>query len=294
MSHVATGIVQRRVVGSTTSKAVLMFMAASASDDGTGIWTSKPNMAADLEMNKRTVQRAVDALLTSRLISEVGKRKCKNGYTVEYKINLGVVQKLPSTRKDDDFPTGDRLSPLPQDIGGDRVSPVTERHLTGDRVTPQEVTECHPNHTGTIQEPIAADAAQYLDFDFDGFLKSFEAVYPRIGNRDQTAEALRTAIEDGATPSEILSGAKAYAAEQKGNAKRFIAFSQNWVEAKRWTEQEAEKPKANRQDILETRAKAIKEKRSWVANTVTANEARELIAARLVTEDECKAAGIAL
>jgi len=40
MSHVITGFVQRRKVGSPTRKAVLLFIACCASDDVTGVWTT--------------------------------------------------------------------------------------------------------------------------------------------------------------------------------------------------------------------------------------------------------------
>jgi len=156
MSHIAAGLVQRRRTGSFASKAVLLFMAGFASDDGTGIWTSKTNIAADLEMSKRTVQRAVDALREQGLISQIGQRKCRHGFTVEYRIDLAAVEKLPSTRPEfegrSDKSTGDTVTPQPKETTtcrGDTVSPVTPRHPRGDTVTPQGVTLCHPNRTGT-------------------------------------------------------------------------------------------------------------------------------------------------
>ena len=91
MSHVITGIVQRRKVGSPTRKAVLLFMAGCASDDGTGVWTSKANMADDLEMGRRTVQVCIDDLIAAGLISEVGQKPCRNGFTVEYRLNVDAI-----------------------------------------------------------------------------------------------------------------------------------------------------------------------------------------------------------
>lgn len=142
----------------------------------------------------------------------------------------------------------------------------------------------HPNHTGTIKEPIAADAAQDPDIydlgfdrepenpaggdqrahsadegrvsnldtgthhrepenqapgdvvsqndaraDFDQLFTEFKSVYPRMGDREATEDALRAAIEGGVDPVQILAGARAYAREQEGNAARFIAYSENWL-----------------------------------------------------------------
>lgn len=133
MSNLVSALVQRRKVGSPTRKSVLMLMAACASDDGTGVWSSKANMARDLEMGKRTVQNCVEDLLNANLISQVGKRKCKNGFTTEYRLNLDAISALDRTRAGD--------------------APVQEMHLTRAGDAPQDVQDVHPNSTGTILEP---------------------------------------------------------------------------------------------------------------------------------------------
>lgn len=294
MSHIATGIVQRRRVGSASSKSVLMLMASSASDDGTGIWTSKTNMAADLEISKRTVQRTVDTLLERGLISEIGQRKCRNGFTVEYRINLNRIENLPLTR--------DTMTPLDTTYRGDTVSPVTPRHPTGDTVSPLGVTQCHPNHTGTIKEYIApTESAQNLDLDIDGdqvkgfedTLTKFLNVYPRIGSPEATMAALKKAIQKGADPKHILQAARSYAEEQTGNDRRFIAYSENWLKQKRW-EQFTETKKNDPDAVRSFYAKAIKEGQRWVGGHLSAAAARELIALGLVTHTECSAAGVSL
>ena len=101
MSNIVSGLVQKRCVGSPTRKSVLLYMADYASEDGCGVWVSKTNIALDLEMGKRTVQNCIDDLLAAGLIVMVGKRACKNGYTVEYSISLPAVSLLKSTRAGD-------------------------------------------------------------------------------------------------------------------------------------------------------------------------------------------------
>ena len=101
MSNLIAASVQRRVVGSATRKAVLLYMADKAADDGSGIWTSKANIARDLELSRRAVQIAIAELIRDGLVSEAGQRDCRHGYTVEYSILPEAVDKLVSTREQD-------------------------------------------------------------------------------------------------------------------------------------------------------------------------------------------------
>ncbi|TNE62193.1 MAG: hypothetical protein EP341_00330 [Sphingomonadales bacterium] len=137
MSNVCAFIVQRRRVGSSTKKAVMMYLADRASDDGSGIWTSKSHIAADTELSKRSVQNAMNDFENDGLLEKVGTKPCQNGYTYEYRLILTAIEALPGTRES----TG----------AGD--SPVQEIHLTGAGDSPQDVQEIHPNHPITIHEP---------------------------------------------------------------------------------------------------------------------------------------------
>ena len=99
MSNLVSAAVQRRVVGSALRKAVLLYMADKAADDGTGIWASKVTMSADLEVSDRAIRLAVASMLEAGLIAEVGQRNRRNGYTVEYAIILDAINRLPNTRE---------------------------------------------------------------------------------------------------------------------------------------------------------------------------------------------------
>ncbi len=142
-------------------------------------------------------------------------------------------------------------------------------------------------------EPVKEDCAGAHDFDFDGFYERFVELYPRIGNQGETADLLRLAIEAGTDPEDILWGARCYAIEQKGNAARYVAYSENWVRDRRWeSHPQNAGATATEQDIREARAKAIRERKPWVVSQVSAFAARELMAHSLVTAEECEAAGI--
>ncbi len=291
MSIEIYSLIKRRIVGSPTKKAILLYMADAASDDGSGIWVSKGNMAADLEMkSKRTVQTNISDLVEAGIVSEVGQRKCRNGFTVEYRINLNTVSCLPPTRA--------RNAPVPLYVGGAGNARVQELHPTGAGDAPLPVQEMHPNHPLNHYRtlcPAAADHTQPLDFDFSDFWDQFAAAFPRMGDAEKTEDALRRALGEGADPAEILAGAKAYAVEQVGNQPRYIKYSENWIEEKRWR-QHVSKPSAavDPQVILEIRAKDIREAKPFVCRSITAHAAGECISAGLVSVAQCKAAGINL
>lgn len=115
---------------------------------------------------------------------------------------------------------------------------------------------------------------------------------PEWAMQRKPQDALRKALGDGADPAEILAGAKAYAVEQQGNQPRYIKYSENWIEEKRWR-QHVIKPVAavDPQKVLEERAKDIQARKPW-ARTIKASQAGECITAGLVTVEQCQAAGI--
>lgn len=102
MSWLLRNLVYSKIIGrGSTSplvrKAVLLAMADRANDDGTGIWISKVRIAAELEANRETVIKAVQDLCSPplRLLKAVGERPCRNGFTIEYAIQIGALQALP-------------------------------------------------------------------------------------------------------------------------------------------------------------------------------------------------------
>lgn len=104
MSIHVSSKVERARVGSAPKcsailrKAVLKHMADRASDDGTGIWTSKVNIAADVEGDVSAVRRAMKQMESEGLIERTGTRPYKTGETVEYRIVLEAIDQLESTR----------------------------------------------------------------------------------------------------------------------------------------------------------------------------------------------------
>lgn len=141
MSNLISASVQRRLVGSATRKSVLSYMADKAADDGSGIWTSKANIARDLELSRRAVQLAIQELIRDGLVTETGQRDCKHGFTVEYSIVIEAVDNLPSTRE----PRSPRES---------------DARVTREQGSHDPVNQIHPNHPyKDTTTPSAEDAA---------------------------------------------------------------------------------------------------------------------------------------
>ena len=104
MSKHVTSLVYSRKAGSLLRKSVLAYMADVANHDGTGIWSSKQRIADEIEASRRGVLDAIKSLIADGVLIENGKRRCKNGYTIEYSINLDVVAKLPEMPHNVDHP----------------------------------------------------------------------------------------------------------------------------------------------------------------------------------------------
>ncbi|MFY0661353.1 MAG: helix-turn-helix domain-containing protein [Shimia sp.] len=159
MSNLVTSILRSKNLGvGLTAKSVILLMGDIASDEGQGIWASKGTMARELETTERTVQRQISALESAGFIEEVGKRRHRNGFTVEYRICLSVVSSCPNAGGKSvagRHSTPDGMSPQPPTVchpmavTPDGVSPVppTGCHPTDetpDRVSPVPPTGCHP------------------------------------------------------------------------------------------------------------------------------------------------------
>ena len=133
MSWEVFELVKSRKVGSPTKKAILIYMALAADDDGKEIYYSKSRIAAELELGRRTVQENIDKFEKTGLLKEVGKRACSSGYVCEYDIDLAVLRALPPTRKNDEQRASGR-----KDVREPRMSGAAAAHQ-GARVP-------HTNH----------------------------------------------------------------------------------------------------------------------------------------------------
>lgn len=240
MSNICTAIAQRRVVGSGTKKAVLMYLADRASDDGSGIWTSKSHIAADTEFSKRSVQNAINDFEAAGIIKKTGTKKCQNGFTYEYCINISALKSLPSTRK----------------LTGAGDSPVQEIHLTGAGDSPHGVQEIHPNHPLTILEPsntreraddLFSENEQQAKPDStdafieEGFKQFWEEIWPSHQRKTQKADCRKVYTQacsgkhpkaDQITPQALNAATRRYIATVTD--RQFLKGPLPWLRAPGW------------------------------------------------------------
>ena len=100
MSIECMSLVWSRRVGSVSRKAVLQVMADVANIDGTGVWVSKPTIAARSEVSPATVKRAIKELRAMGLIRPTGRRKISNGFTTVYALDLDEIGALERVQSD--------------------------------------------------------------------------------------------------------------------------------------------------------------------------------------------------
>lgn len=200
-------------------------------------------------------------------------------------------------------------SPLSGDGSGDENLPG-HLHSGGDGavstqgVEPSPLSEgcrLHPGGVSYKDEPVKEPvnepcAAPAHTSDEDRLFSEFLRVFPRFGDFDQTEAAFKAALEGGADPEHILAGARAYAEEQRGNRRQYIAYSQNWLKDQRWTQQDLPSPKVSEGEREAARwdriVASIESGKSYLCTQVTAAQARHLIQGGRITVEQCRAVGV--
>lgn len=221
MSNRVDAIVERKIVGSPTMKSVLGYMARRASDDGSGVWTSKSNIARDTEFKRRTVQLAIKELIEKGLIEAVGKRQFQNGETDEYCINLEAVRKLESTRENDKKEACE---------GGSHANDI---HTTCERGSHQGANDVHTNSPRiTLKPSNYIKTGESASQSFEKFWK----IYPKKVEKKGALSKFKKALKS-ATPQEIIKGAENYV-KTKQVKDGFIKNPTTWLNNGCWTDED--------------------------------------------------------
>lgn len=265
-----------------------MFLADKASDDGSGIWCSKGTVQRHTELGESTVKRAITEFLREGLLVETGRRPCKNGYTVIYRIALSVVCGLEAISEPDDqaeFSAGSTADGVPHGPGmGSAPGGVPGPERT-------------PNHPKTIQKPpTRVDAREAVDQDFQ---KAWGA-YPADRRRSKVTcrQQFERAIEDGTTAEEFMRAVRTYAAETEGYTRSKVCFSDNWFRGERW-QRYVEEEREAKIDAVKLEGKHFRQLGGWVrqrhglCKTISRTQARELLSRGLVSETELRRAEVA-
>lgn len=282
--RIANECAERRF-GSAARKQIIMFLADKASDDGSGIWCSKGTIQRHTELSESTVKRTIIDFLREGILIETGRRQCKNGYTVIYRIVLERVAALEPTAEPD-IDTGFTVNPVPSEPG------------TGSTVNGVRGSRWTPNHPKTIHKPPTRgrEAAEEVE---DLEAEKILAAYPedRIRDRRTSLRLIAAAVKAGVKPDDLKQAVKAYAKESEGYTRSKVCFSENWFKMRRW-EKGLAQIQADREKAREAEAKGRASLAEWIherhplCRHITARQIEDLIASKLVTPEQVRAAGL--
>ncbi|MEP3675479.1 helix-turn-helix domain-containing protein [Sulfitobacter sp.] len=250
---------------------------------------STKRLADDCEMGRATLFRHLKTLEEAGLITRHANGDGRGGRgSNQYELHIDVALGASSNRT---TKPKNAIRVASQNDTGGNISKLAGKCL-------KSRTMAGPNRDTNLtiepeKEPVCAtDVPQCTNLKFEEFWET----HPNPKNRDRSEELFAQAVSGGTDPEAIIAGSKAYAAENTGNAKQYIAHSHNWLKAKRWEDFKVvpAKTTAASHALACKIAEHIIGRKSWVANTVSSRKANELIAAGLVSVKQCKAAGIAL
>jgi len=201
-------------------------------------------------------------------------RHCKNGYTVIYRIVLERVAALEPTAEPD-IETGVTVNPVQPEPG------------TGSTVNGVRGSRWTPNHREAAEEVEDLEAEKIL------------AAYPedRIRDRRTSLRLISAAVKAGVEPDDLLQAVKAYAKESEGYTRSKVCFSDNWFKMRRW-EKGLAQVRADREKVREAKAKGRASLAEWIherhplCRHITNRQIEDLIASKLVTPEQVRAAGL--
>jgi hypothetical protein len=282
--RIANECAERRF-GSAARKQIIMFLADKASDDGSGIWCSKGTIQRHTELSESTVKRTIINFLREGILIETGRRHCKNGYTVIYRIVLERVAALEPTAEPD-IETGVTVNPVQPEPG------------TGSTVNGVRGSRWTPNHPKTILKPPTRrrEAAEEVE---DLETEKILAAYPedRIRDRRTSLRLIAAALKAGVEPDDLKQAINAYAKESEGYTRSKVCFSDNWFKMRRW-EKGLAQIQADREKAREAEAKGRASLTEWIherhplCRHITNRQIEDLIASKLVTPEQVRAAGL--
>lgn len=275
-----------RRFGSAARKQIIMFLADKASDDGSGIWCSKGTIQRHTELGESTVKRTISDFLKEGILIETGRRPCKNGFTVIYRIVLARVMALESTAE-------------PDDGTGVTVDPVQPEPGTGSTMDGVRGPGWTPNHPETIHKPPTRKRATAAVVDDERF-ENILVAYPKDRQRGKAACLARIAeaVKEGIDPDDLLRAVQAYATESAGFTRSKVCFSDNWFQSRRlqrFHEAMAEERQVQKALAADNHARLATwvRDRSPMCKHITAPQVKALVAAGLVTDGQLRAAGLA-
>lgn len=245
MSRYIASLVYQKRVGSMARKTILAYCAERANDDGSAVWASKTRIAKEVECSRQTVVDTMKSFVEEGLLSEVGHRKTKNGYVIEYRMNVAAIRALDDAL-DDPFSVEDPTCP-----NLDMSNELTAKcQATGQ----QSVKPLDTNRPETVQKPsdspkppegasdlFSASGEEVEEQTEPDHFDEFWKVYPKKAGKPAAQKAWAKAIKR-ASAQTIIDGARRYAhwLSQAGpkEFRPIPKFPQGWLNDDRWADEE--------------------------------------------------------
>lgn len=302
MSNFVSAKVHKKVFGSATRKAVMIYFADKASDGGEGIWASKTTIAAELELARSTVIKTINELVADGILIVVGDRRHRNGATVEYDISMVVVDRLPDVElprseptpgRGDCGPTRPGAGPVRQaDPSESRTLPVREPDIMMSESRTQTILEPSLNHTGAGAREAMPAPETLVAFE------RFWQAHPKPKQRERTLALWLAAKKSGVATQRIIAEAQRYRQVNQGKDSRYLVSSDRWLEQRRWEGEPGKPPPSQDERARGIAATArhivgrIRDGAFVAASAWTPPIVACVVAEQLLTTDQLRAAGV--
>lgn len=282
---------------------VLIHLADRHNKDTRQVNPRQDTLSRDCNMSRATVNRHLDTLESAGILTRVQRQDPATKRQLATFYILGLDFDDPPD-VDDAVSQNETREHREQDanIAPRRVSkcdtePCLNSEATRVSILSNPVSQNETLRTLVIEpgkEPCADGACEGLKTGFEDRLDRFVNRYPRAGQRKVVAKALRDALSTGVDPETLIAAAGRYAAEQRGNAQRYIARPENWLKRRGW--EDCPPPEVYtsppRDDVLRAQAALVTTGKEYLCGHISASLAREMLARGLVTEAQCRAAGV--
>jgi hypothetical protein len=203
------------------------------------------------ELKRRTgirsrdaISRAISGLVDTGWLKEA--ERARQHYSVVYQLTIPVQQSVSRTAQESVSQTAEvqqsvsrtpeqsvsRTADQPSSPFPDTSSPSPE---TSSPFRGPHLSNNHSDHHS--ERDLSSSAAPDRDAQF----KEWYAAYPRHKAPDAARKAWDKAIKQGASPEELLAGAKRFALERQGQDPKFTPYPASWLNAGGWKD-EPERP----------------------------------------------------
>lgn len=193
MSGAALGWAKAQKAPSMIAKAVLICLADYADVDGVA-WPAIPNLAKEVQVSDRTVQRALTALAEAGLL-EIERRTRKDGGWTSNGYRLAMQDAAATATP------GDTVSPAPRQVV---TTLVTLQSPAND---PQE--NHLPSDEGKKRARSKTKSAPSLSPEAAAIWEAAPKLARQRSSQDEVAVALLAAVGRGHDPARVLDGVKA-------------------------------------------------------------------------------------